>query len=83
MSDEIIFMRDNGEDGLDLTDVNNPDAIAYVRSDLVGTINITKRWSFYRPGGEDMNDMEGACQDCINNIKDESDYPCGACVHNA
>lgn len=78
---EIIFMRDDGDDGIELTSIDDAGAIPYVRADCTGNILVREKRDLFI-GGNDRNDgMRVPCDTCKHHDGDQFDYPCGACKH--
>lgn len=78
---EIIFMRDDGDDGLELTAINDQNAIAYIRADLAEHINIQEKRNLFVDGAEQDESMRTPCNTCVHHDGDEFTYPCAACMH--
>ena len=81
MTTELIYMRDDGDNGLELTSIHDKNAVAYVRADCTGNITIKEKRNLFVDGAERNEDMRYPCDTCQNHDRDEFDYPCGACMH--
>ena len=82
MASEMIFMRDDGDDGLELTSISDKRGIAYIRADLTRGAVITERRDFYLEGDDFKDDLKRPCATCLHSDdKDEDDFPCFGCVH--
>lgn len=78
---ELIYMRDDGENGLELTSIHDKNAIAYIRADCTGNISIKEKRNLFVDGADRNKDMRYPCDTCKHHDGDEFDYPCGACMH--
>lgn len=79
MNPEIIYMK---SDGIELTSHDDPNAIAYIRSDTVTSMNVTEKIDLFMDGGEYDPQCKSPCDICIENACDRDEYPCAACIHN-
>lgn len=81
MTAELIYMREDGDDGLELTSREDVAAVAYVRADLAGNLHIKEKRDLFSDSDDCNTDMREPCKWCEHNDTDEWGYPCAACKH--
>jgi len=81
MTAELIYIRDDGDEGIELTSIDDPKAIVYVRADLAGNLEIREKRNLFRDGAEHEPDFRFPCDRCRHHHTDELNYPCAACMH--
>ena len=83
MMSELIFMRDDGDDSIELTNRHDENAVPYVRADCAETLIISQidKRNFFVEDAEHDPDFHPPCCDCRNRHTNECKYPCAACTH--
>ena len=81
MTAELIYIRDNGDKGIELTSIDDPKAIAYARADLAEHLWVQEKRDMFLDGDEHEPDFRSPCDTCQHHHTDELNYPCAACIH--
>jgi hypothetical protein len=79
----LIFVRDNGNGSYDVTDINDPIGVAYIRSDCVNDVRVKHedKFDFYEKSNTVNTDFFSPCSTCKHRDIVLGELPCEMCVH--
>ena len=78
---EIIYMRHDGNDGVEESSHEDNESVAYIRSDVCTCIYITKKRNLYRGHAKRDSTFRFPCDTCLDREVHPDKYPCAACVN--
>lgn len=80
----FIYIRRDGDGGIEMTSKDDPEAVEFIRSDNVTRTSIAPEQDMFRSHPEDDFDylLKNPCNRCEYHHGDVEEYPCSMCVHS-
>ncbi len=80
----IVYIRSDGDNGIEMTSKTDPEATAYIRADNVHRTTVTPEMDVFQEHEDDEFDdtLKKPCCRCQHQQGDVEEYPCSMCIHS-